>query len=109
MQDKFWRNLSFSLAVVLSLIILFRPGGTGLLPFPAADKVIHLGTFALLALTAWWRLGRPRRIFSGLAVYALVSEVIQQLFIPRRSFDLADIAADLAGAFAILWAVRDKS
>ena len=102
------RTLLFATAVILSLIILFRPGGTGPLPFAYADKVIHAVTFGLLAITAWWRFKPTKYISLGLIVYALGSEVIQEFFIPGRGFDALDILADLAGSFAILGAVRKR-
>jgi hypothetical protein len=108
MHDRWLRNLSFGLAVILSLVVLFKPGSDGPLPFPQADKLIHATTFALLAITAWWRL-RSWTVIAGILVgYAAGSEVIQHFFIRGREFDLLDIAADLAGTFVILVPVRDK-
>jgi VanZ family protein len=106
MMDQRFRTLAFNLAVVLSLIVLFKPGGDGPLPFPQADKVIHATTFALLAITAWWRFKSVRTIAIALVAYAVLSEFIQHFFIPGREFDVIDILADSFGAFAILLIVK---
>ncbi len=103
------RSSIFALAVVVSLVILFKPGGDGPLPFWQADKVIHATTFGLLAVTAWWRFKAWRNIALALVAYAVLSEVIQHFFIPGREFDPVDIVADSVGAFAILLAVRKQS
>jgi VanZ family protein len=118
------RSLSFGLALILSIYVLFRPGGFGPLPFAHADKCMHAVTFSLLAVTSWLRLSyealsgaatKQSRasgaltsltslIILGLGAYAVASEVIQHFFIPTRSFDLVDILADLVGAVAGLTA-----
>ncbi len=103
------RSLAFGLAVVLSAIILFKPGSDGPLPFPQADKVIHAATFALLAFTSWWRFRRPAVIALCLLGYAVGSEVIQHFFIPGRDFELLDIGADLVGTSVILVMVRKQT
>ena len=89
-------------ATVLSLVVLFRPGGDGPLPFWQADKVIHATTFALLALGLWWRQLRLCQIALGLFVYAVASEIIQHSWIPGREFELLDIIADSVGIALVL-------
>ena len=108
MKDAEFRSISFGLAVILSTIILFKPGGDGPLPFPQADKVIHATTFALLSLTAWLRFQKFRIIALCLIAYAISSEIIQHFLIPGREFDFLDIAADLVGGLGILIAIRNK-
>ncbi|MBA2410212.1 MAG: VanZ family protein [Gammaproteobacteria bacterium] len=63
------------------------------------DKIVHLTAFFVLALCADYAF--PRRRFDWFTVlqllsYGLLIEVMQ-LFIPYRSFSLADLAADAAG------------
>lgn len=96
-RDRFLRFYAFYAAFILSLVVLFTPAGGGALPFPQADKLIHMGLFAVLAATAGWRWGRWRTIVLGLLGYALVSEILQGAGIPGRQFDLVDLAADSAG------------
>lgn len=74
-----------------------------------ADKVVH----ALLYGTLAWFLSRATRgepdgwttrftwILAGIALFAAADEWHQQ-FIPGRSMDIADWAADVAGAAAAL-------
>ncbi len=94
------------LAIAISLIILFKPGGDGPLPFPQADKVVHATTFALLALGLWWRKVSWKLILAASAAYAVSSEIIQHFFIPGRDFELLDIAADTAGAGLVVALVQ---
>jgi VanZ family protein len=101
------------LTVVISIVVLFRPGGDGPLPFPQADKVIHATTFALLALGASWRLRLSARtvlaVAAVLLAYAVASEIIQHFWIPGREFDLLDIAADSLGALLVLGLVGKQA
>lgn len=106
LKDRELRSISFALAVILSMIVLFRPGSDGPLPFPQADKVIHATTFGLLAATAWLRFKRAKIIALCLIAYAVGSEIIQHFWIPGREFELLDILADLAGGFVILVSIR---
>ena len=73
------------------------------------DKFVHIGMFATLVilflfpLRSQWRFPsfiKPALIvaFAALA-YGIVMEFVQQNFIPNRSFDLLDIAADGVGSF----------
>jgi glycopeptide antibiotics resistance protein len=72
------------------------------------DKWIHVGLFTGLVLL--WSLplvhrikanARPRKALMWTAIafigYGIVIEVIQGSFIPHRSFDVMDIAADALG------------
>ncbi len=90
------------LALGISFVVLFKPGGDGPLPFPEADKVIHATTFALVALGLWWRRVSWRVIAPSLFAYAVASEIIQHFFIPGREFELLDIAADTVGMLLVL-------
>jgi VanZ family protein len=76
--------------------------------FPHADKVIHAGLFGTLSFLVFlaFRRGHElgRRAAAILAVtvavgYGAVDE-IHQRFVPHRSSDLRDLAADAAGAVA---------
>jgi hypothetical protein len=90
------------LAVAISLVVLFKPGGDGPLPFTQADKVIHVATFALLAMGLWWRKYSWKVILGSLIIYAVASEAIQRLFIFGREFELLDIVADTIGSCLVL-------
>jgi VanZ family protein len=99
-------NLWFGIAVIFSLIVLFKPGSDGPLPFWQADKVVHIITFAFLAATAWWRFHRLRPIVRWLLLYAIASEVIQHFFIPGREWDILDVGADATGILIGLYLAR---
>lgn len=63
---------------------------------PAADKVAHflfaVGLGALLEASSV-----PRRRVALVAVPLIVLEEVSQRFVPGRTFDLGDLAADLGG------------
>ena len=79
------------------------------------DKLIHVGLFAVLAylfihpitkstlvLKVKWHY--VIKIVIATAMWGLTTEIIQKFYIPGRSFDLADWAADsLGGLFALLY------
>lgn len=71
------------------------------------DKWVHFGFFAVLLFC--WRFYFPdaakftRLLFLLAFLYGFGVEVIQHYFIPNRSFDLGDVAADSIGAVAGLW------
>jgi VanZ family protein len=99
------------LAVLWLLIIsvlFFLPGSAlpkqGWLNDIQFDKWVHFGFFALL-LFLWRFYFSAGAKYSGLLllaalVYGLGVEMIQHYYIANRSFDLRDVAADMAGAVA---------
>lgn len=118
----FLRHNIFTL-FFLSLILVgcLLPGG--ILPkvnTEHLDKVIHISLFFLFSFSAILGLIKqnqfPRLHFDAVKYVigfsislTIITEVIQHLFIPRRSFDLFDILADLIGiiiAFAFFMVVR---
>ena len=77
------------------------------------DKWVHFGLFAMLVFL--WRFSFPSHsTFSNWAIlllalsYGFSVEFIQKFWIPGRSFDLTDVAADMTGAIAglIFWLNR---
>jgi len=77
------------------------PHGLSLAP----DKLAHIGAFALLALVVaiWYRARRPQftwkhyaTVAAILAIYAPLDELSQYL-VPRRTPDVYDFIANLAG------------
>ena len=96
-------------ALAISLYVLFTPARDSQLPFPQADKVVHITTFALLALGLLWRKISWKLILGGLFLYAVASEIIQHFWIPGREFDLLDIASDTVGILLVLGLGRWQS
>lgn len=101
----------------LTAIVILGIGWLTLSPSPAgeieiplfdgADKIIHEGMFFTLALTAGYEAVRkfPRRIgfcASGACLlsagYGILIEYLQDRMRMSRSFEAADIAADVAGS-----------
>jgi len=83
--------------------------------FPGADKLVHLGLFFILAMLterAFRRQALIPRLQSWSVVWAVGLSLlygsfdeIHQIFVPSRSPDLTDVAADFVGAliFAFLY------
>jgi len=101
-----WR-WAFAVAVVVQLLALYAPSA----PAPPSglplDKVVHVGVFAAVAWTGI-RAGLPVRWVVGvLLAQSVVSELVQHFWLPHRSGDWRDAAADAVGTLvAAAWAVR---
>ena len=89
----------FAAAIALQLLALYlpqTPGAEGV-GVPGADKAVHVLIFALVMLTGLLA-GLPARwLAPGLAIHAVLSELIQHVLLPDRSGDPLDAVADLAG------------
>ena len=77
------------------------------------DKWVHVGVFGLLVFLFCYPFKNSsvltatrKNYFLAIAlfggVYGLITELIQKFFIPGRSFDMWDIAADCMGAVLAL-------
>lgn len=74
------------------------------------DKWVHLGIFAFLSIILCWSINRKDKsviawIFIGTAIYGMLVEIVQDQFIPNRSFDIGDWVADALGSIIglVLW------
>jgi VanZ family protein len=71
------------------------------------DKWVHIGFFVVLLLLWLWALMPERKgavwLLVAAVLYGITIEVVQYYFIPNRSFDLTDWAADTIGSFIGLW------
>jgi VanZ family protein len=83
------------------------------------DKVIHIGIFGMLTVLFCWPFynssfpGKQRlqyfiKIAIATAVWGLTTEFIQKFFVPGRSFDMFDWAADSLGALIAFWFCKKK-
>ncbi|HZI98301.1 MAG TPA: hypothetical protein VFD41_12330 [Actinomycetales bacterium] len=91
-----WRGL-FVAALVVQLVVLYWPRPVDAAAVPGLDKVVHVAIFAAAAM-AGRRAGVPVRwLAAGLALHAVVSEVIQGTLLEGRSADPFDAVADLVG------------
>jgi VanZ family protein len=111
-MSRLWR-LAFALALALNLAILYFPFAVGppsSLPF--LDKVVHAGTFGLIAVTG--SMARvPLRLLVVLIVgQAVFSEIAQgTVAVLHRDGNWADALADLVGGVLgiggfLLWRSR---
>ena len=98
----------------LVLILLCLPGddlpkGATWMDAIMFDKWVHIGLFAVLGFLFMWPVGRTTvskrqklfwfaRIAVSVSIWGLVMEFVQKYYIPGRSFDLMDWAADSIGA-----------
>ncbi len=102
-----WLTLAYAAALVLLIVAADRGAlaVSWLAAVPAGDKICHfllMGFLSYLTNAAlggrrlrWWRLSVLKGSF---LVGALVLiEEISQIWITHRAFELADLAADLAG------------
>jgi VanZ family protein len=70
------------------------------------DKVVHLLTFAVLAITGRWAGVAPLRLGVGLVLYAGATELLQSLLPIDRHGDVRDLAADVTGVLLGLFLSR---
>jgi hypothetical protein len=94
-----WR-VALAFAVAVNLVILFWPRPASPSALPGLDKVVHLATFASLAVTGLRARLDARWLLPLLALHAVTSEIVQALFLTRRGGDPRDAVADLAGVLA---------
>jgi VanZ family protein len=79
------------------------------------DKWVHIGLFAILTWL-WCLAFRIQRkeisyiIGAACLCYGIIMEFVQRYYIPNRSFDTGDIAADAIGCVAglLFWYYRFK-
>jgi hypothetical protein len=98
---------AFVVSVVVQLVVLYVPRApsTGALP---VDKVVHATIFGAVLFTGV-RLGLPVwPLASGLAVHAVVSELIQHFLLANRSGDPLDVVADLTGVLIVILVLRRR-
>lgn len=71
------------------------------------DKWVHTGFFALLVIIWLWALMPIKRgvirLVLTVVFYGIAVEVIQDRFVPNRSFDIGDWMADMTGSIAGVW------
>ena len=112
-----WLLTGITVAVILWLTLAPDPlGDDAPHLFPGSDKVAHAIMFGYLTVmvlldrqrTSGWRRLRARFVWScaiGAAIFGILIEFMQLAMAMGRGFELADMAADCAGAAicALLW------
>ncbi len=102
---RWWPPVAWA-AAILVLTSIPNPdlGRVGAILPPGADKLVHAALYAVLGWLCWRAarpVGDPRRVVARtlLAIVALAAfDEWHQQFIPGRSTELADWAADGLGA-----------
>ena len=90
---------AFGLALVLQLYVLYLyvPGSPDPVSIPHADKLVHAAVFAVPTAVGVLAGLRPWVVGVLLALHAPVSEMVQHFWLPGRSGEPWDAAADLVG------------
>lgn len=96
-----WVQVLAIIGLVLMLVGIFiggrQPGACSLFN-PPWDKVVHLGTYALMAMLIGLAFRRmPLPIVLLMTVSVAACDEVAQLYIPGRSADIGDYAADALG------------
>ena len=102
-------------------VLVFMPGNDlpepGWLDFPYLDKIVHAGMFGGLTFLFCLPICKSQypvkqkystcmRIVLAAIAWGLAVEFIQKFFVPGRSFEIADWAADTAGVLTGWWLSR---
>ncbi len=106
---KAFRLIPALVWLLIVIVALLTPGNN--LPkvplFPHADKLVHLGVFAVLTFF-WCRVGtinekgelKIANLTTNLLVFSIIIPILLeylQAFVPNRSFEFGDIVANLLG------------
>jgi VanZ family protein len=94
-----WRRLLPVVAATLVItVLLLSPGGTAPSTLPHADKITHALMFAVLAFCSNYARIPPAWTLAWLAVYGVLTEILQATVAVRRSGSVWDWCADIVGA-----------
>jgi VanZ family protein len=96
------------ISAILILIAVLMPGqNVPQVGVPGIDKIIHFSMFGVLTLCFYFEYSRHQkklpRFFNTvlmIGAFGLLTEVMQ-LFTDSRSFDMRDLAVDLAGILIV--------
>ena len=115
LQWKFLQSKALAISwIIIITTLFFLPGSTlpkeDWLSKIYFDKWVHIGLFAIL-IFLWrsafeWKIANYNITLLLLAfLYGLAVEIIQQQWIPNRSFDIYDILSDLTGSILglLIW------
>jgi VanZ family protein len=113
MPNKLKRFLLYWLPLILYCLLIFiqsaNPSPDQIPSFPFVDKLLHFGAYAFLGIL-FYRAYQTLRIKNNLQMLILlsvvsatlygVSDEIHQSFVPFRDAEVADVIADMFGAFS---------
>ncbi|HCX83604.1 MAG TPA: VanZ family protein [Micrococcales bacterium] len=89
--------VAFVLALAVNLWVLYAPRVPGPPGGLRLDLLGHAATFAALTATGLLAGIPTRLLLAAVALNAVVSELVQHFFLPHRSGDVTDLAADVVG------------
>lgn len=106
-----WWIVACRLLLLAAIILLVVGSLTPAQHVPAVtvqDKVLHFVAYAVVAILAMLSIRSPRHRMIGLAALVLLGIALElaQVFVPGRSFDLWDLAANGGGVLIGLPASR---
>lgn len=103
---RLWWAAALGWAGLIAVLLLLPPGpgSSGWFDFAGADKLLHAGSFLLLALLLERATRSTPAALALASLYGAVTELLQ-LGAPGRSADLFDWLADTGGAALALAAV----
>ena len=97
------KNIPLVLWCILIFCLSSVPGDKyPTVEWPLADKAVHFGLYFIGGICAYlWAANKKFRMSAALGFCVLygLSDEVHQLLVPRRSFSIADLSADIAGAF----------
>ena len=89
--------MAFAISVLINVVVLYSPRAVSGGGVPYADKLVHIVIFALVAVTGLCARLPLVWLVGLLVTQAVVSELVQHWFLPNRTGDPRDVAADLVG------------
>lgn len=100
MIERSFRIL-FWIALSVCFVMAVRPV---VIEVPTSDKLQHMAAFATLTVLALfgYRSVKPVPLFSGLAAFGALIEIVQGLPMVGRDSDILDWMADIAAVAAVL-------
>jgi VanZ family protein len=95
--------LAAFIAMLVQIFFLPRPPGAAI----AWDKLLHAGGYGVTAFFLWVAIGFQAPWLNWLAITAIGAlDEFRQIFIPTRSADVLDVAADAAGAALVTFVLH---
>jgi VanZ family protein len=106
-----WWIVACRILFLVTLVLLVVGSLTPAQHVPAVtaqDKVLHFAAYAVVAVLAVLSIRSPRNRMIGLAALVVLGVALElaQIFVPGRSFDLWDLAANGGGVLMGLPASR---
>jgi VanZ family protein len=119
MQTHLKRFVLYWLPLILYCLFIYiqssHPSPEQIPSFPLVDKVLHFTAYGIMGILFYrayqtLRIKDNTRILMLLSVVSAslygISDEIHQSFVPFRQAEVADVVADIIGAFSGVWLYR---